>query len=324
MPVVVESWHRFDIRGIDDLCNAVFAADLEAIQMAGPHVRGSLAFAARDGIVFSSGLIRGNVMIRGKLAADALTLAILLRAGPGSRFWFNEVGNGDVGIVLAGAECDFLCSSNSFYVAATLSPGQLRKEATRQGLTMHRNLMCKTGLHSTPLEQPALTWLTEHLATIHGGGTGTEGRKAAIGAKLFRTILTHYAEQVPSSDKQVNSTISAQTVRKALNYITDNLTHRIGIDALAEVVGTSRRSLYRAFSEVLNDTPQSYVRRLRLHRIRRELIVNSQTTIFAAAHHWGAGQDLGRLSRSYRNLFGENPSSTLAASRTLRPDDIQI
>ncbi|WP_394893694.1 DUF1214 domain-containing protein [Mesorhizobium sp. AaZ16] len=48
-------WHRFDIRRIEDLSNAVLGAELEAIQMAGPRIRGSLAFAARDGIIFSSG-----------------------------------------------------------------------------------------------------------------------------------------------------------------------------------------------------------------------------------------------------------------------------
>ena len=41
--VVVECWHRFDIRRIDDLGNAVLAADLEAIQMAGGPVGGVFA-----------------------------------------------------------------------------------------------------------------------------------------------------------------------------------------------------------------------------------------------------------------------------------------
>jgi hypothetical protein len=48
-------WHRFDIRPIEDQGNAVLGAELEAVQMAGPRIGGSLAFAARDGIVFGSG-----------------------------------------------------------------------------------------------------------------------------------------------------------------------------------------------------------------------------------------------------------------------------
>ena len=176
-------------------------------------------------------------------------------------------------------------------------------------------------LRMKPLEPHALTWLKEHVALVHGGGARSEGISAAVGGRLLRDVLTHYAEQAPSGDGRVKLSGSAQIVHHALEYIRNNLTRPIGIDALAEAVGASRRSLYRAFSEVLGDTPQNHVRRLRLHRIRGELIANSETTIAAAAHHWGAGQDLGRLSRSYRDLFGENPSSTLAIRRTLRPDD---
>jgi AraC-like DNA-binding protein len=295
------------------------AADLEAIQMAGPRVRGSLAFAARDGIVFSSGLIGGNVMIRGTLAKYEITLGVLLRIGPGSRFWLNEATEGDVGVVLPGERADFFSTSSSLYMAATLTRKQLRTEAARHGLTVHRNLTSKSGFHSTPLGTHALTWLKDQATVIHDGGA--EGRRLGIGGRMLRDVLMHYANQTPSGEGRIKPTGAAQIVHDALDYIRDNLTRSIGTDAVAEAVGTSRRSLYRAFSIVLGDTPQDHVRRLRLHRIRRELIANSETTISAAAHHWGAGQDMGRLSRSYRDLFGENPSSTLATRRALRPDD---
>ena len=60
MSAVAETWHRFAVRRIDDMTNAIWGADLEAVQMPGDRIRGSLAFAARDGIVFSSGLIDGK------------------------------------------------------------------------------------------------------------------------------------------------------------------------------------------------------------------------------------------------------------------------
>jgi AraC-like DNA-binding protein len=318
--VVVESWQRFDIRGIDDLSNAVLAADLEAIQMAGARVRGSLAFAARDGIIFSSGLIDGNVMIRGALAEDALTLGVLLRAGPGSRFWFNEVVEGDVGVVLPGETCDFLCTAGSLYVAATLTAKQLRKEAARQCLSVHRRLTSRTGLHMTPLRPPALTRLQQQVADIHHGDLAAKDRRSGAGGGMLTEVLIHYARECPGDDRAGPSG-PAQIVHDALEYISENLARPICIDDLSEAVGTSRRTLHRAFAEILGDTPQTYVRRLRLHRIRRELVSNSGTTISAAAQNWGCGQDMGRLSRSYRELFGENPSSTLAIGRATRKDD---
>ena len=106
----------------------------------------------------------------------------------------------------------------------------------------------------------------------------------------------------------------ARIVHRAREYIRENLTAPISMDELAQVAETSRRTLHRAFLEVLGDTPQRFVRRLRLHRIRRELVSGAGVgrTIGAVARSWGAGTDLGRLAARYQQLFGESPSTTLA------------
>jgi transcriptional regulator GlxA family with amidase domain len=102
-------------------------------------------------------------------------------------------------------------------------------------------------------------------------------------------------------------------VHRAREYIRKNLTAPISMGALATAAETSRRTLCRAFLEVLEDTPQSYVRRLRLHCIRRELVSAAEAcTVSVVARHWGIGGDMGRLSGKYRELFGETPSATLA------------
>ena len=80
-----EAWQRFDIRRIEDLENAVLGAELEAIQMAGPPLRGSLAFAAEGGIVWSSGRLEGNVLLRRTRPDNTVTLGILLRARGAAR-----------------------------------------------------------------------------------------------------------------------------------------------------------------------------------------------------------------------------------------------
>jgi transcriptional regulator GlxA family with amidase domain len=168
-----------------------------------------------------------------------------------------------------------------------------------------------------PLEFEALAWLKEQVVCIHDRSTDIGNKVSTVGEAMLREILKHYARHPISGNGRVEPLGPARIVHDALKFIRENLTQSIGVDAISEATGTSRRSLYRAFSEVLGDTPQNHVRRLRLHRLRRELI-SSQTTVSAAAASWGCGQDLGRLSRSYRNIFGENPSSTLAIGRALR------
>jgi len=81
---------------------------------------------------------------------------------------------------------------------------------------------------------------------------------------------------------------------------------------IASAAATSHRTLHRAFHVVLDETPYSYVLKLRLHRIRHELVTDAEAacTITRVAHRWNIA-DMGRFAGWYRDLFGELPSQTL-------------
>ena len=59
-----DHWQRFPLQDIEGLRNAVLGADLDAVQMAGRKIGGSLAFSTYDGVILSSGFIAGNAMAR--------------------------------------------------------------------------------------------------------------------------------------------------------------------------------------------------------------------------------------------------------------------
>lgn len=89
---------------------------------------------------------------------------------------------------------------------------------------------------------------------------------------------------------------------------------------MSDLVRTTRasaRTIHRSFKEILHDSPQGYVRRARLHAVRRDLLSRGKTTggISDAAARWGSASDPGRLAARYRALFGEKPSETLVAAR---------
>ncbi|MGY4230751.1 AraC-like DNA-binding protein [Bradyrhizobium sp. USDA 4503] len=318
--VALETWHRFDIARVDDLRNAVFDAGLDAVQMPGAGVRGSLAFAARDGIMFSSGLIQGNAAICGPLSKDAITVGVGLEMGPGSLLWLNPVIAGNVVVVLPGDECDVLLRGNSLYVTATLTVKQLKKEVEQERLALRRNLTSRTGLHIEPLPRDALISLREQVVTVHTPGD-TRDKRLGIGRRMLRTLVCHYAQLPDIGDGRMRPVGQALIVHEARDYIRRHLTSTISVDDIARAAQTSPRTLFRAFSEILGDTPRDYIRRLRLHRIRRELLSNRTTTVSLAAQNWGMAGDLGRLSKNYRELFGEFPSSTLASARALQRND---
>jgi transcriptional regulator GlxA family with amidase domain len=92
------------------------------------------------------------------------------------------------------------------------------------------------------------------------------------------------------------------------------------VEDIAQAAITSQRTLYRAFVDLMGEPPQNYIRRLRLHRIRHDLVSDAEAacTIAMVAHQWGIGEP-GRLSGWYRDLFGELLSQTLARQKTGAP-----
>jgi AraC-like DNA-binding protein len=87
--------------------------------------------------------------------------------------------------------------------------------------------------------------------------------------------------------------------------------------ALARATGVSARALQKAFAKSGELPPMTYLRNLRLHRVRAELADGSRArnsaAVTTAASRWGFVH-LGRFAQQYRQLFGEPPSQTLRVS----------
>jgi AraC-like DNA-binding protein len=83
---------------------------------------------------------------------------------------------------------------------------------------------------------------------------------------------------------------------------------------LARATGVSARALQRSFERSDQPSPMIYLRRLRLDRVRTELVASSpdSATVTMIAGRWGFVH-LGRFASQYRQLFGETPSQTLRA-----------
>ena len=318
----VRSWQRFDVRHVEDLANAVLGADLDVVQMPGPPVRGSLAFSALRGVLFSSGLIEGNVTLYGPLAPDAITIGIGLHFGPNSRLWLHPVHNGNIGIVLPGDTHDASLTVGSLYVTATLSAIRLKQEAARHGLVLNPRVVARTGLHSQPIAETSLASLTNLVACIHRRGAAAPFSHPDIGGAVLRAVIEHCAQltsAAEAADIRVNGNDRTAIVSRARKYIANHLDGRLTLDIVARATGTSIRTLVRAFVEILNDTPADYIRRLRLHQIRRALTSRreARTAIATIAARWGMTEP-GRMAGWYCDVFGELPSTTRAASRARR------
>ena len=94
------TWTSVPIARIEDLRDAVYGAGLEATQMSTASLSGNLTFARRDDVLYCSGLIDGQVALRGPLSSDQITVGVGLRMGGGTRHWLEETASGAVGVFM--------------------------------------------------------------------------------------------------------------------------------------------------------------------------------------------------------------------------------
>ncbi|EPH44266.1 AraC family transcriptional regulator [Streptomyces aurantiacus] len=99
-----------------------------------------------------------------------------------------------------------------------------------------------------------------------------------------------------------------RSLRAALAFIEANLAERISLDDIAGAAGCSPRTLSSAFRGRLGLSPMSYVRNLRLDRIREDILASSDP-VGTIAYRWGVSH-LGRFAGDYRDRFAELPSDT--------------
>jgi AraC-like DNA-binding protein len=310
------TWTNVPIARIEDLRDAVLGAGLEATQMSTALLSGDLAFAKVDDITYSSGLLNGQVALSGPLSLELLTVGVGLRMGAGTRHWLEETSTGSVGVFHAGDEHDAFYTPGSLYATATLSHERLEQLAADEGLVLDRRALGGTGIHRHLLASATVRSLRHSFELIHSGRFPRDGAGARVGETLLRSLILHLGREPAGHNRRDGVQAHAMIVRRARTHILDHLSEPISLDDIARAAITSRRTLFRAFADILDDTPQTYVRRLRLHRIRHDLASDQERacTIALVANQWGISE-LGRMSGWYRELFGERPSETISEGR---------
>lgn len=102
-------------------------------------------------------------------------------------------------------------------------------------------------------------------------------------------------------------------IRQAEEYICANLKNPVTRDTLAEVSGSSIRSLSRIFQQKHGMGPMTFLRRRRLEAIYLDLLraEPGSTTVTQVATSYGFSH-FGKFAIEYKTAFGESPSVSLA------------
>jgi AraC-like DNA-binding protein len=182
-----------------------------------------------------------------------------------------------------------------------------------------------------PADGPVRFDTTVHLRETPASGIGVLAEELAAQMLAGHELLTHPLLQLRQVRTLTAACLLAQphnfssalllgqpplrprTLRRAMQFIAENLTETLTLDDLARSAGCSGRTLNSAFREHLDATPMTYLRNLRLERVRDELLAGDDP-IGTVAYRWGFTH-LGRFAGAYAHRFGELPSETVARGR---------
>jgi transcriptional regulator GlxA family with amidase domain len=109
--------------------------------------------------------------------------------------------------------------------------------------------------------------------------------------------------------------VRSEVVRRLDDVVGSRDEAHLRVGDLAAALGVSARTLYRIFARHRGAPPISYLRVLRLERVRDRLLAGTPgETVTSTALDFGFNH-LGRFADGYRRCFGERPSQTLRRAR---------
>jgi AraC-like DNA-binding protein len=311
----VGQWRQFGFRSVDVLADTV--------RRARPGVAWSAAQLSRGPLIGSVGTclgrrarvtctrVRGSYELRGPLSTANPVFALGLRLEGNSCMWMKPVGSGSFGLLQKDHPTDSVLRGDSFYLTMDVSAEELESEAEREGVVIDEPVIRASGLMPSPLPADRLA----PIVALVERAMQTAGWDSA-GPRLDDLLLDALVGQIGRAPQTLHAMPQGgygRIVARARAYIESRLEHPITIDEIAAAAFASRRTLHRAFHELLGETPHGYVLKLRLSRIRHDLAgaEEARRTITRVAHKWGL-PELGRMAAQYREQFGELPSETIA------------
>lgn len=99
-------------------------------------------------------------------------------------------------------------------------------------------------------------------------------------------------------------------LRRTLSYINKNCEEEISLATMAKVAGKSKRTLQLIFHKTFGLGPTAYVKKIKLMRVREEILKHSSHDIQTIAARFGFYHP-GNFARYYRQEFNELPSETV-------------
>ena len=142
---------------------------------------------------------------------------------------------------------------------------------------------------------------------------------ATLEHAIYESLISMMAV-VPRKDRQHTLGGRARLVARAVAYMEENARDRVNVAQVSQHLGTTSRTLERAFREHLGTSPSAVIKKLRLDGLKGEMATEGpHSSITTIAQRWGFWH-MGDLGRDFLREYGVLPSELLESLRAQRQD----
>lgn len=316
-----DGWSRVSFRGVEEHRAVVRRArpnlGWTSSQLSQAAIHGSVIGCREADWAVTATDISGHFEFRGPLSESSFALALALDYPIDGYQWMHPVRTGIVALYRPGSETDSVIRGAARFAVVDIPEAVLEAEAWQHGYRIEPKRLFRQGIVPGQIPHDQLAPIARLVALRHLGALVPLPPGIRLNHLLLALVVDHVARAGGVADPAPFSSYH-RIVARARAYIDAHLDQPIAIEDLAAASFASRRTLHRAFVEILGETPLAYVLKLRLNRIRQDLASPSEAlrTVTTVSHQWGISE-LGRLAARYRAQFGELPSETLARRGSL-------
>ena len=300
---------------MDELNHAVSGSDLELVQLKPGRLDAMLSQVTLDDFSIDQGSVNQCVRVCGRLDPQRFGIGLF---PPHSRATWNgnHVDNSHLLFFKPGGELNGHVSAS--YVWTSLVVPLHWVASMAQNLQHSRAFEFRSECAWVRPDPCRLDDLRRAAAAIV-----TPATPLLAGVESERWLLSDIRNALGASLISLDASADKTTYRalahfslaqRAERYMRERISEPVCIDELCIALRVSRRYLEYAFSDAFGASPSRYLRLLRLTEVRHRLLtLGNTTTVTREATRLGFSH-LSQFSVQYKQLFGQSPSTTLAAA----------
>lgn len=309
-----------ETRGPHEVWAHTAGRDLAITQLTPEPCRGHLLRASLGDMGFDAGAFDGDLRVRGIMSRKAFSLVSVMEQEGVLNQWGHRIEEGDIVAIPPGGELDGRFQGHVAYAVVTAPWGLVMQRAEAFEWLADPCFWTEPAVYSPPPEARAACKrvLQGCASMLRALGAGVpSGAVAFLRDELLDGLLTALAEVKVEGARRQGALNAARIVRGAEDFLeSGGARQAVQIEDICVALNISRRTLYRAFHDLLDVSPKAYLRLKNMSAARARLLDagNRPTTVTQVALDQGFWE-LGRFSGAYRAMFGEAPSETLRGAQ---------